>query len=68
MAATKINLTKVVCTINDNAVRGRFYENFVVWKFIIQKFLCMKISRSTVVENMAFDIATCMYESTLNQL
>ena len=49
MAATKINLTKLVCTINANAVRGRSYENFFTRKFIIRKFLYTKISRSTVL-------------------
>ena len=29
MAATKINLTKLACTINANAVRGRSYEKFL---------------------------------------
>ena len=38
MAAMKINLTKLACTINANAVnavRGRSYENFFTQKFII---------------------------------
>ena len=35
-------------TINDNAVRGRSYENFLTRKFIIRNFLYTKISRSTV--------------------
>ena len=48
MAATKINLTKLACTINANAVRGRSYEKFFTRKFIIQKFPYTKISRSTV--------------------
>ena len=48
MAATKINLTKLACTIIANAVRGRSYENFFTQKFIIRKFLYTKISRSTV--------------------
>ena len=42
MAATKINLTKLACIINDNAVRGCSYENFLTRKFIIRKFLTRK--------------------------
>ena len=42
MAATKINLTKLACTINANAVRGRSYEKFFTRKFIIRKFLYTK--------------------------
>ena len=45
----EINLTKFVRTINANAVRGRAYEIFFTRKFIIQKFLYTKISRSTVI-------------------
>ena len=48
MAATKINLTKLVRTIAANVIRGHLYENFFTQKFIIQKFLYMRISRSTV--------------------
>ena len=56
MVATKINLTKLVCAINANAVRGRSYEILLTQKFIIQKFLYTKISRSTV--------CTCIYEGS----
>ena len=54
MAATKINLTKISmhCTIIANAVRGHSYENFFTQKFIIRKFLCTKISRSTVLHSL----------------
>ena len=37
-----------MCTININVVRDCSYENFFTRKFIIQKFLDTKISRSTV--------------------
>ena len=55
MAATKINLTKLVRTINANTVRGCSYE-----KFFTQKFLYMKISRS-----MVFLIGQCLGSSGL---
>ena len=49
MAATKILiLRKLTCTINLNAVRGRSHKHFFTRKFIIQKFLYTKISRSMV--------------------
>ena len=39
MAATKINLTKRMHTINVNVVRGHSsYGNFLTQKFVIQKF------------------------------
>ena len=40
-------------TINPNAVRGCSYEKFFTRKFIIRKFLCTKISRSTVVHKLS---------------
>ena len=49
MAATKINLMKLVHTIDANVVRGRSNEKFFTRKFIIRRFLYMKISRSTVI-------------------
>ena len=48
MAAMKLILQKLVHAINANTVRGRSYEKNFTRKFIIQKFLHMKISRSTV--------------------
>ena len=51
MAATKTNVTEI---INVNVVRGRFYETFYTQKFIIRKFVDMKISRSTVHVSVIF--------------
>ena len=55
MAAMKINLTKLACTINANVVRGHSYEILFTRKFIIRKFLYTKISKSTVVDNGGLD-------------
>ena len=41
-------LRKLMCTTNVNVVRGRSYENFYILKFLIRKFVNMKISRCTV--------------------
>ena len=58
MAATKINLTKLACTTNANAVRDRSYEKIFTRKFIIQKFPYTKISRSTVYYVYMWEIYT----------
>ena len=43
MAATKINLTKLVCTINANVVRGRSYEkNFLHKNLSYESFFTRK--------------------------
>ena len=36
------NLTKHMCTININVVRGHSYENFSIQNFIIQSFIAQK--------------------------
>ena len=42
------NYMKIIAHYYANAVRGRSYKNYFTRKFIIQKFLYTKISRSTV--------------------
>ena len=53
MVARKLILRKLLHTINTNVVRGRSYENFYTRKFIVRKFLYIKISRSTVLKAMS---------------
>ena len=61
MAAMKINTTKIT---NANVVRGHSYENFYAPKFIKQKFVNTKISRSTVLGTSykTFVMADCAVE------
>ena len=55
----KLILRKLACTINAHAVRGRSYQNIFTQKFIVQTFLYMKISRSTVAALRIYNDFCC---------
>ena len=48
MASPKIKRTKIMCIINDNAVRGRLSENYLTRKSITRNICDAKYSRFTV--------------------
>ena len=49
MAATKLILRKLACTINANAVRGRSYENFFTKIYHIRKFTVFALSDAMAI-------------------
>ena len=49
MASAKIKHTKIMHILNDNAVRGRLSENYLIRKFIAQNICDAKYSRFTVL-------------------
>ena len=51
-------------TINTNVVRGRSYEKIFYMKFIIQKFLYVKISISTVYASASNEHVQSEMETT----
>ena len=65
MAATKINLTKLVRTINDNAVRGRSYENLSYESFFTRKFPDLRYCYDVVFWNYNVSVLDTVLEGTL---
>ena len=57
MASAKIKRTKIMCIINDDAVRGHLSKNYLTRKFIARNMCDTKYSQFTVL----YDVHACMY-------